>query len=247
MCSKEKVIISIITVTFNATKNILKTLRSVNAQYGVENFEHILVDGGSTDNTIDLVRKYSPNTKIFSIKDKGIFDAMNQAVEFAEGEYVIFLNSGDTFTCPDAIQSYCAKCEKDFDFIFSYFKILNRVFIKDISITPVSRLKYGMPISHQSICIKKSLSAKYKFNIKFLIGADYDQLLSIKAINKLTIKCIDKVLIEMEPGGLSDINRLQSLNEQIKILYSHKLLHLDNLVYYAMRFFIEAIKCLMLR
>ena len=90
MCRKEKTIISILTVTLNATENILKTLRSVNAQCGVKNFEHILVDGGSTDNTTDLVRKYSPNTKIFYIKDKGIFDAMNQAVEFAEGEYIIF-------------------------------------------------------------------------------------------------------------------------------------------------------------
>lgn len=84
-------LISIITITFNAEKCILPTLESVYRQ-SYRNYEHIIIDGASTDGTLTEARKY-PDLRILSERDKGLYDAMNKGIDMARGRYLLFLNA----------------------------------------------------------------------------------------------------------------------------------------------------------
>ena len=92
-------LITIITITYNAGKTISPTLMSVASQT-FRNFEHIIVDGASGDNTLSIARSY-PETRILSEKDNGLYDAMNKGIRLARGKYLLFLNAGDTFHSKD--------------------------------------------------------------------------------------------------------------------------------------------------
>ena len=96
---------SIITVCFNSEKTIGETLRSVSSQ-NYENVEHIIIDGGSSDDTLCIVNNYKHVTKIISEKDKGIYDAMNKGINLAEGNVIGFLNSDDVFYSENIIKDY---------------------------------------------------------------------------------------------------------------------------------------------
>lgn len=240
----EKKVITIITVTLNAERNIEKTIMSVQQQLSLKGVEHIIVDGGSTDSTIDIIRSKFPDVKIEHIDDTGIYDAMNQAMEFASGEYIIFLNSGDTFCDTNALSYYLQSCEKNYDFTSSFYKINDRSYRKNIQKNNISKLIYGMPVSHQTLCVKKNILQTLKFNLSYSIAADYDQLIKILKNKNLNFHCIERVLVEMEPGGLSDTERLSALREQLRVLKSHNLLRMRNLIYYIYRYNVELMKCL---
>lgn len=243
----EKKIISIITVTLNAEQNIEKTIKSVQKQHSIKAVEHIVVDGGSSDSTKQIIKSKFPSVKIEHIDDTGIYDAMNQAMKFASGEYIIFLNSGDIFCDRNAMKLYLESCKQNKDVVCSFYKINGRLNKRNIKQADVFSLIYGMPVSHQTLCIKKTILQKFKFDLNYRIAADYDQLLKIMKIQNLNCHCIEKVLIEMEPGGLSDIDRFSALSEQLKVLRSHNLIRPKNFIYYFYRYNVEIMKCLMRR
>ena len=94
---------SIITITFNAATTLPATLRSVEEQT-FTNYEYIVVDGASRDNTVALVEASQLPVRMVSEPDKGLYDAMNKGLKMATGEYLIFLNAGDSFHAPDTLQ-----------------------------------------------------------------------------------------------------------------------------------------------
>ena len=99
--------ISCITVCFNSADSIVDCLQSVNKQQ-YRDFEHIIIDGNSTDSTLKLIEEYSePNTMVFSSKDKGVYDAMNKGIETSTGDIICFLNSDDYYISCDVF-SYIA-------------------------------------------------------------------------------------------------------------------------------------------
>ena len=95
--------ISIITISFNANDTIEKTLKSVVGQ-SYKNIEHLIIDGGSKDNTIDICKSYSHISKILSEPDKGVYDAFNKGIKLATGDVIGFLNADDTFYNENSIQ-----------------------------------------------------------------------------------------------------------------------------------------------
>lgn len=110
-------LITVITVCYNAVAEIEKTIRSVVGQT-YPHIEYIVVDGGSTDGTTDVVKKYADRIDRFvSEPDKGIFDAMNKGIALASGEYVNFMNAGDTFFEPESIMKVMKASERKADFI----------------------------------------------------------------------------------------------------------------------------------
>ena len=99
----ERPLFTIITVVYNCADSIEQTIQSVLSQT-CPSMEYIIVDGGSTDGTLEIIERYKTSvTKFISKPDKGIYDAMNRGISMAEGQWVNFMNSGDTFTDPSVL------------------------------------------------------------------------------------------------------------------------------------------------
>jgi len=96
--------LSVITVTYNAASTLERTLKSVREQT-YPHIEHLIVDGASKDNTVAIIQQYAHDKMVWlSEPDKGLYDAMNKAAGMATGDYLCFLNAGDTFFAPDTVE-----------------------------------------------------------------------------------------------------------------------------------------------
>ena len=167
--------ISVITVVLNGEKFLEESIESLHAQKD-KNFEHIIVDGGSTDKTLDIIKKFESKIDYWcQVKDKGIYDAFNLGMQLAKGEYICFLNSDDTFTL-DAfkiLNNYITKYpEKDFIFgsVKKHWGILYGY--KPYKI----HWSWGFYSSHSTGFFIKTSSAKKVglYNLKYKYSADYD-------------------------------------------------------------------------
>lgn len=189
--------ISIITVSYNAVKTIEQTILSViNQSYF--NIEYIIVDGGSTDGTVGIIKKYADKISYWvSEPDKGIYDAMNKGIDVATGEYVYFLGADDWIATNHMIKDvtgfivnhagydfYCGK-------VFLYDGQYEMVKENGYELT-LQEIKCGAMYPHQGMFTKLEL-LKSKFDNRYLIAADYDFLLKNIMCEKTIIfmnKCI---------------------------------------------------------
>lgn len=165
--------ISVVTVTYNSAATLEKTILSVlNQTY--PNIEYIIIDGGSTDGTVDIIEKYADRlTYWVSEPDKGIYDAMNKGIDAATGDYINFMNADDTFYDNEVIKKIFST-EYDDDVIYG----------KTLKITPnytyieknrsIPFLNEGMAFGHQASFSKTELMKKIKFDLKYKSAADYD-------------------------------------------------------------------------
>jgi len=212
--------VSIITATYNSVKTIIDTIESVNNQ-DYENIEHIIIDGGSKDNTLELI-KNTPNrvVKIVSEPDKGIYDAMNKGIALATGDIIGILNSDDFYTSSNVISDIVSIFlqgkydgiygdleyvnEKDTNKVIRYWK--SKPYIKGL-------FKKGWHPAHPTFFVKKEVYDKFgNFNLKYKIGADYEIMLRFIEKNKIRVGYIPKVLVRMRIGGASN----QSIKNIIK-------------------------------
>lgn len=191
--------ISIITVCFNAANGIERTIRSVISQSFI-NKEYIIIDGGSSDNTLNIISKYRNGvTTLISEKDNGIYDAMNKGIKYANGEWVIFMNAGDTFASPHVLSEILeTDIPQNVDFIYSdtYIKSSNNEWI----VCPMNFEKGAL--IHQCVIYKKSLHQSIGNYIvtKKLIISDY--LFFIQVPNEAVIKT-NVIIAKYEGGGAS--------------------------------------------
>lgn len=202
--------VSIITVSYNSVNTIERTILSVLGQINVH-LEYILVDGGSTDGTVDVIEKYvgmfSSKISYTSEPDHGIYDAMNKGVRLSKGEVIGFLNSDDYYASTDAL-SMVINAIKDplCDSCYG-----NLVYIKNLkpyrywrSNQNQSFLMGWMP-PHPAFFVKKHVyNALGGFRLDCGTSADYELMLRFLFINKISTKWIDKILIFMEAGGASN-------------------------------------------
>jgi glycosyltransferase involved in cell wall biosynthesis len=120
-------VFSIITVVYNSETLIEGTIRSVMAQ-SWQNYEYIIMDGASKDNTLLIAREYAhkmPQIRVFSEKDKGLYDAMNKALALATGDFVLFLNSGDHLHAPDTLALIAAQITPQTDVLYGDTRVVN--------------------------------------------------------------------------------------------------------------------------
>ena len=116
--------ISIITITFKAEATLEKTLNSVlNQSY--KNIEHIIVDGGSKDKTLDICKKFTHISKIISEKDKGVYDAFNKGLKLASGDVIGFLNADDFFYSENSVQEIVNAFDSNTDCIYGNLEYIN--------------------------------------------------------------------------------------------------------------------------
>ena len=212
--------VSIVTPTYNSAKTIVDTILSVNKQ-DYANIEHIIIDGGSKDNTLELIRN-TPNRvkKIISEPDKGIYDAMNKGVALATGDIVGILNSDDFYNSNDVI----AKVVKTFqegeyegvygDLEYVDARNTNRVVrYWESKAYKEGLFKKGWHPAHPTFFVKKEVYDKYgNFNLKYKIGADYEIMLRFIEKNRIKVAYIPETLVKMRVGGASN----QSIKNIIK-------------------------------
>lgn len=220
-------LISIITITYNAAKELAPTMQSV-AEQTWKDFEHLIIDGASSDNTLEVAHQIAtPNLKIISEPDKGLYDAMNKGLKNAKGKYVLFLNAGDAFHSADVLLKYAQACKANPDIIYADTVIVDssRKILRPRHLSAPENLSFqsfseGMLICHQAFMVKKDLTTPYDTRYRF--SADYDW----------TVKCIQKtqpdhcvnlhiVAIDYLVDGTTDKNKWKSLMERFKIMCKH--------------------------
>jgi len=214
--------ISIVTISFNAEKDIKKTIKSVvNQTYS--NIEYIVIDGKSTDGTIDVIKKHENKISKWSTEpDEGLYDAMNKGIKNATGDYIIFMNAGDIFHENKTLSKIFDTKENLQDIYYGETIIVDDN-NKNIGMRRLSApeklnwksFKRGMRISHQAFIAKMELVELYDLQYKF--SADFDWC--IKIMKKTTkIKNTNLIICRYLDGGLTKHNLVPSLKERYKIM-----------------------------
>jgi glycosyltransferase involved in cell wall biosynthesis len=201
--------ISIITVSFNAEASIVATLLSV-ANQTYKNIEHIVIDGGSVDGTVDLVKQYGEHlTRFISEPDKGIYDAMNKGITLASGDIIGFLNADDIYSHPN-ILAQVARQMADVDACFGdvvYFSPLNpeKVLRRYSSARFNSDLlAWGCIPAHPTLFLKKFIYERFgTFNTSYRISGDFEFMARVFKGKEIKYRYIPEVLVKMGIGGIS--------------------------------------------
>jgi glycosyltransferase involved in cell wall biosynthesis len=216
--------ISIITVSFNSAQTICDSIDSVLSQnYG--NIEYIIIDGESTDGTIDLINGYGDRvSKFISESDTGIYDAMNKGISLATGDVIGILNSDDFYINEFVIEKVVKEFEKKIDCLYAdlvYVRSenLNKVVrYYDSSYFSLSKFAYGWMPAHPTFFVKKDIYNKYGiFRIDLKIAADFDLMARFLYTHNVTYHYMKEVLIKMRVGGVSTsfssiwINNIETL------------------------------------
>ncbi|MEO6148789.1 MAG: glycosyltransferase family 2 protein [Mucilaginibacter sp.] len=216
--------LTVITVVYNNVQDVERTILSVIDQ-SYKAIEYIVIDGASTDGTLDVIKKYEGRIiKFISEKDSGIYDAMNKGLALATGDYVIFMNSGDEFYSPDTVEAVFAAAPGS-DIYYGETEMINS---KGDSLgqrrhkAPASftwrSFKYGMSISHQAIYIKRSLLQPY--NSQYQLSADIDWILQAAKKAKKIVN-VNRYVAKYLVGGMSKKKHRQSLVERFNIMKEH--------------------------
>ena len=217
---------SIITVTYNAAQVIAPTLKSV-AEQTRASYEYIVIDGASTDNTLDLVRRAGiERARIFSEPDKGLYDAMNKGIKRALGEYLIFLNAGDAFASPTTLLRLSKLAEQHPDVIYGQTVIVDdqrRVIGKRHLSAPkhltAQSFSRGMLVCHQAFVARREIAPEYNLNYRF--SADYDWCIRILRKSKANAYAGKEPIIHFLDGGLTTSHHRASLKERFNIMRNH--------------------------
>lgn len=167
--------VSVITVCYNAEFGIEKTILSVlNQTYS--DIEYIIIDGASTDGTIDIIHKYADKISyLVSEPDGGIYDAMNKGIKIATGEWINFLNAGDTFYYSTSIENaFSHDVLPEIDVLYGY-QVHNYEYGKFVrKRLPLTFFNSGMPFGHESSFVRAEVMKRIGFDTNFRIAADYN-------------------------------------------------------------------------
>ena len=198
--------ISIITTTLNSERYIESCILSV-AEQSYKDIEHIIIDGLSSDKTVEIVRKYQErysHIKLVSEKDRGIFDAMNKGIDMSHGEWIYFLGSDDVFFAKDVLERILGEnddCDR-FDFLYGDVIWGDTEKVYDGRFTP---LKIGLKnICHQAIFFRRSLFDRYgKFQTEYHVLADWVYNMKMFGIDDVRKKYVDVIIAKYVISGYS--------------------------------------------
>ena len=203
--------VSIITVCFNSARTIRETIDSVITQE-YPTIQYIIVDGGSVDGTVDIVREYDDQIDIFICEpDHGIYDAMNKGIRAATGDVVGMLNSDDFYTDPHAVSDLMgALCERDVDAVFA-----DLVYVDQVDTSRVcryydsgrwrpSRFRFGWMPAHPTFFIKREWYERYGlFSLDYRIAADFEMLVRLLHTGRASYTYVARPIVKMRRGGTS--------------------------------------------
>lgn len=222
----KKPLFSIITVTFNAAGVIEDTLDSIRLQR-MHDYEYIVVDGASRDDTLEHVKQSGiAPLRIISERDRGIYDAMNKGLKLAQGEYLIFLNAGDSFAGDDALTRLANKAgEDDFDILYGQTQIVDKEHrvLGSRHLTAPGELsadsfKQGMLVCHQAFVVKRTVAPL--FDLQYRFSADYDWCIRCLKSSRRNGYVGDRPIVNflIAPTGTTESNHRASLKERYHIM-----------------------------
>ena len=218
---------SVITVTYNAATVLEDTIQSVISQT-YHHVEYIIVDGGSTDGTLDIIGHYRDRiATVVSEPDKGLYDAMNKGMHLATGDYLCFLNAGDSFHEDDTLQSIAHSLTGSAlpDVIYGQTALVDNEghFVRMRRLSAPERLDWksfrqGMLVCHQAFFAKRTLAEPYDLRYRF--SADFDWCIRVMK-RAQTLHNTHLTLIDYLEEGMTTRNRRASLRERFRIMVKH--------------------------
>lgn len=233
---------TIITCTYQAEKELERTLRSVLEQT-YKDVEHLIMDGASTDATLQLAQTYATESQaqnnghqvmVTSEPDKGLYDAMNKGLRHATGDYVLFLNAGDTFPSESTLAQVAACAERasvlpgvlygDTDIVDNEGR-----FVRHRRLSPPKKLSWksfmqGMVVCHQAFYARADLAKKVPYQLKYRYSADVDWCIRVMKMAQkqgLPLCNVQTVVANYLDGGLTEKNHKTSLKERFRVMESH--------------------------
>lgn len=236
------VVFSIITCTYNAESVLQRTLDSVLEQT-YSHVEHIIVDGASTDATLDMVEAYKQKSdaedwchevRVKSEPDRGLYDAMNKGIQRATGQYVLFLNAGDTFPSADTLELVAESVGEgeeppavlygDTDVVDDEGRLL-----RHRRLSPPRRLTWrsfmkGMLVCHQAFYARTDLAKATPYDLHYRFSADVDWCIRIMRLarrRRLPMRNVGAVVVNFLDGGMTTTNHRASLKERFHVMAHH--------------------------
>lgn len=237
--------ISIVTITYNAARTLQRTLDSVACQTYAD-IEHLIIDGASKDATVAIAERYKAASRhevvIQSEPDKGLYDAMNKGLQKATGDYLVFLNAGDTLYAPDTIETVVRCVQQPPLLLERAGGEVPAVIYGDTAITdaegnflhlrthrPPEQLtwksfKQGMLVCHQAFYVLTSLARQIPYDLQYRHSADVDWCIRIMREAErqhLPLVNTHAILANFEEGGDTTQHHRDSLKERFKIMMHH--------------------------
>jgi len=207
-----KVLITIVTVVNNGEQFLEETILSViNQTY--DNIEYIIIDGGSTDATLGIIRKYEHAIDYWvSEKDSGIYDAMNKGIDLATGEWINFMNGGDCFFTEMVLNEvFFNDYSEETDILYGNHQVRYSSGRKrDVQAGNIKNLWKGSQFCHQASFTRANYHKLFKFNLCTKIVADFEFFYDAWK-NQASFKAIPLTVASFEAGGVSDIKRIDSI------------------------------------
>lgn len=229
--------LTVVTVCYNSSKTISRCIESVLRLNNIEH-EYLIVDGESKDNTLEIIAKYRTSfeeknipLRVISEKDTGIYNAMNKAIDLANGDWIIYLNSDDYFYDRDSVAKILDGIKDNVDVLYGDVMVATSDRIIMQKPRDLERLKSGteMPFCHQSTFVRRDILQKYRFDEKYKIIADIDSFLRMYE-DGLIFKYLPICIAVFSNDGLSQTQRVSSIKEGKRLLMSHKCYGIDRMV-----------------
>lgn len=217
--------ISVITATYNCEKTLQTTFESI-AKQTHNDLEHIVIDGGSQDNTLNLIQGWTSHALTWeSGKDKGIYDALNKGIKKSSGEIIGFLHADDIYHDDKVLERISQSFEDpQIDIVYG-----DLVYVKKNDMSHVIRmwkshdfnvknLSAGWMPAHPTFYVRKKIYEQYGgFDLKYRISSDYDNMLRIlRKKNPSSITYIPKILVRMRTGGVSNNSLKNIINKTLE-------------------------------
>ncbi len=241
----EDIKITVATVTYNAESMLEPTLHSVEEQTH-RNVEHLIVDGNSSDNTLELVREYLERNGaeaerheiiLVSEPDEGLYDAMNKALQKATGHYIVYMNAGDTFHSADTLETVArfacrhASGEALPAVVYGQPDVVDEEgnYLHPRHLTAPARLTWrsfqrGMLVCHQAFYARTDLAQQCPYDRRYRFSADFDWCVRIMrkaARKKLPLVYTGTTVADFMDGGMTTKNHSLSLRERFRIMTRH--------------------------